>query len=132
MVDIPKNVLDMMGRPDSTKILVTADGSGLPHAIVCGSIIAVDSKTLAVGEILMKVSSKNLAANDNAAILAANGMESYIVKVKVSGRKTEGPLFDNMNAHLAKMNLKAKAVWTFSAESVFNQSAGPDAGKKIA
>jgi len=132
MVDIPKNVLDMLARPDTTKVLVTADGSGLPHAIVCGSIVAVDSKTLAVGEVLMKVSSKNLAANSKAAILAINGMESYLVKVDVAGRKTEGPVFDNINAHLAKMKLKAKAVWMFSACCVFNQSAGPDAGKKLA
>ncbi|MCL2712915.1 MAG: hypothetical protein FWD37_06580 [Methanomassiliicoccaceae archaeon] len=132
MVDIPKNVLDLLGRQDSTKVLVTADKSGVPHAIVCGSIIAIDANTLVVGEILMKTSSKNLAANDKAAILAVNGMESYLVKVKVAGKKTEGPVFDNMNAHLAKMKLKANAVWFFAAESVFNQSAGPDAGKKLA
>jgi len=131
MVDIPKNVINIFG-PDSVKILVTADKSGVPHAIVCGSIIAVDSKTLAVGEILMKVSSKNLAANPNVGILAVKGLESYLVNAKVKARVTEGPVFIGMNEHLAKMKLKANAVWLFDAVSVYNQSAGPDAGKKLA
>ena len=131
MVDMPKKVLDLI-RPDSTKALVTADKSGVPHAIVCGSIVALDAKTMAVGEILMKTSSKNLAANDKAAILVVNGMESYLINVKVAGRKTEGEVFDQMNANLAKMKLKASSVWLLSVQSVFNQSAGPDAGKKLA
>jgi len=131
MVDMPKNVLDLLG-PESVKVLVTADKSGVPHAIVCGSIIAVDSKTLAVGEVLMKVSSKNLAANPNVAILAVKGLESYLVNAKVRARMTDGPVFTGMNEHLAKMKLRASAVWIFDPVSVYNQSAGPDAGKKLA
>ena len=50
---MPAVVKDMFSRRDTTKILVTADAEGQPHAIVCGSTFVVDDNTIAVGEVLM-------------------------------------------------------------------------------
>lgn len=132
MVAIPANVLDLFKRPDSSKILITACKCGQPHAIVCGSIIAVDDETLAVGEVLMQRSKKYMDENKKVEILVNNGKDSYGVEAEVVGRETSGPLFDNMKANLAKFNLPTHAVWTFKAKAVYCESAGPDAGKKIA
>jgi len=131
-VDIPKNVMDFMAKPETVKSLITVCGCDKPHAIVCGSIIVVDSKTMAVGEVLMKKTTSNMKDNKNVAILGVNGLESYLVKATVGSRITSGPLFDGMNAELAKVKLKAGAVWTFDVQEVFDESAGPNAGKKLA
>jgi hypothetical protein len=57
---------------------------------------------------------------------------SYVVNVKVKQRVSEGPMLDGMNQVLAGMGLKAAAVWVFEPTAVFDQSAGPAAGSKIA
>lgn len=132
VVQIPGIVLDLMNRPDSVKILSTACKCAIPHAIVCGSIISPEPTKVAVGEIMMKVSSKNMRENDRVAILVAKGPEAYEIKAKVSGRLDSGPMLDEFNKNLEKMNLKANAVWVFDVLEVFDEGAGPNAGKKLA
>lgn len=131
-IEIPKNVLDLLSRPDSVKIVVTANKAGVPHAIVCGSVFSPDPKTLAVGEILMKVSSKNMKENPNVSILVTKGTDAFIVKTKVITRAADGEILGGLNKNLAKMNMKASAVWLFEALEVYDESAGPNAGKKLA
>ena len=122
----------MFSRPDTTKILVSADANGQPHAIVCGSIFVIDDNTLAVGEVLMKATAANMNANNKVALEAISGPTAYEVRGKVLGRQDSGPVLDGLNQNLAKINLKAKAVWMFSVDEVYDESAGPNAGKKLA
>jgi len=132
MVAIPEKTLNLLKAEGAVKALITADKTGLPHAIVCGSIIAPDAKTIAVGEVLMKTSAANMKANDKVAIMVNKGMEAYTINGKVKARITEGPLFDGMKAELAKLKLPCFAVWVFDVCCVYDQSAGPAAGSKIA
>lgn len=132
MVDIPKNVIDLLHRPDSVKILATACKCAIPHAIVCGSIISPEPNKIAVGEILMKVSSKNMKENDRVTILVTRGPEAYQIKTRVNARIADGGMLDEFNRNLEKMNLKAHAVWVFDVLEVFDEGAGPNAGKKLA
>jgi len=132
VVNIPENVLKFISDKDVTKIMVTASKDAAPHAIVAGSIGAASSDTLIIGEILMKRASKNLKENSKASFLFVKGLEAYSVDVKVCKRLDCGAELDAMNAALAAMNLKASAVWTMSVEAVYDQSANPNAGKKIA
>lgn len=132
MAEIPKNVLDLLRRPDSVKVLVTASEKGVPHAIVCGSIISPEPSKVAVGEILMKVSAKNMAANPKVSILVTKGPEAYIIKAAVGGRVADGGMLDDFNRNLEKMNLRAAAVWVFDVLEVFDEGAGPNAGRKLA
>ena len=129
---MPAVVKDMFSRPDTTKVLVTANADGQPHGIVCGSIFVIDDNTLAVGEVLMKTTIANMTANGKIALEAISGPTAYEVRGKVLGRQESGPILDNLNINLAKVNLQAKAVWLFSADEVYDESAGPNAGKKIA
>ena len=132
MVAIPEKTLNLLKAEGAVKALITADKTGLPHAIVCGSIIAPDANTMAVGEVLMKTSKANMEANSKVAIMVNKGFEAYSINAKVKARITEGPLFDGMKAELAKLKLPCFAVWVFDVCCVYDQSAGPDAGKKIA
>lgn len=132
MVKIPARVLDLLSRPESSKILCSVDSDGQPHSIVCGSIFALDEETLAAGEVLMKRTKANMAANEKVAIMVVSGKDAYNIDCVVESRLNSGPVLDGLNVKLDKMNLVAHAVWTFKATAVYNQGANPHAGSKIA
>jgi len=132
MANIPKNVMDVLAAPTTTKVLVTASKGGKPHAIVAGSIGAPAADTMIVGEVLMKTSSKNLKENKEAAFLISAGKDAYEIDCAVKARLESGPELDAMNKALAPMGLKASAVWVFSVCAVYDQGASPNAGKKLA
>ena len=132
MVMIPEKVIDAFNAPAATKVLTSVADNGQPHSIVAGSIKVVAPDTVIVGEILMKTTSANLKKNDKAAFLVINGKESYVVNVTAVQRATEGPMVDGMNEVLKGMGLKASAVWVFKPSAVFDQSAGPSSGSKLA
>ncbi len=129
---LPANVKELFSRPDTVKVLTTASKDGQPHAIVCGSIFVIDDSTLAVGEILMNTAKANMAENKKVALEVVAGKEAYEARCEVAGRLDSGPVLDALNGNLAKINLKANAVWTFTVKEVYDESAGPGAGKKIA
>ncbi len=132
MTEIPQNVLDKMNAQGTVKALVTADKSGQPHAIICGSIASPEPGKVMVGEILMKRAAANLAENPKAAITVAAGMEAWEIVVKNPVRIAEGPVLDGMNKAMEAAHLVAKAVWMFDVDAVYDEGAGPNAGKKIA
>jgi hypothetical protein len=86
---------------------------------------------LCAAEVLMKKTAENLKTNKNIAILAVKGMESYSVNGTVIQRQVSGDLFETVAEELKKVGLPTQAVWTFKPTAIFNQSAGPDAGKEI-
>lgn len=129
---LPAAVKDMFSRPDSTKILVSASAEGQPHAIVCGSIFVVDDNTLAVGEVLMSTTKANLEVNKKVALGTISGAVAYEVRGKVIARQDSGEILDELNKKLDHRGLRANAIWLFSADEVYDESAGPNAGKKIA
>lgn len=129
---MPAVVKDMFSRPDTTKVLVTASADGQPHAIVCGSIFVVDDNTLAVGEVLMNTTKTNMDANKKVSLETINGATAYEVRGKVLGRQDNGPVLESLNKKLEQRGLTANAVWLFSVDEVYDESAGPNAGKKIA
>ncbi len=132
MVAIPAEVLAKMNEQTTVKALVTADKSGQPHAIICGSIVSPQPDKMIVGEILMHKSAANLAENPKAAFLIGAGMEAWTIDVENPVRIAEGPVLEGMNANLAAIGLQAAAVWMFDVAAVYNQGASPAAGTKIA
>ena len=131
MVALPAKVRDFLSRPEPVKMLVTADPSGQPRGIVCGSIFVHDEETLAIGEVFMNVTKSNLERNPKAAVAVGLGGEAYNINVTVIARQEEGELLNVLNDRLSKINLQAKAVWTFRVESVFDEGINPNAGKLI-
>ncbi len=131
MTALPAKVKDFLNRPEPVKMLVTADAAGQPRGIVCGSIIVPDDETLAIGEVFMNTTRSNLESNPKAAVTVMFGAEAYNINVSVIGRSEEGDALNLINERLAKVNLRAKAVWTFRVESVFDEGINPNAGKLI-
>ncbi len=131
MVTIPKEILDMMKDKGTVCVLVTANAAGQPHAIVCGSFGVIGDDTIMVGEIFMKRSSEYMAENKKVAILVVNGGKAYEMQATVLGREAEGTDIGNLNKALKVANLSARALWKFKVTAVYNESAGPDGGKKI-
>jgi hypothetical protein len=132
MVSIPNNILELIGARTTTKVLVTSSKSAKPHAIVAGSISAPTADTVVVGEVLMKVSSKNLSENPQAAFLISSGMNAYVIECTAKARLEVGPEVETMNKELAAIGLKASAVWIFKVDAVYDQGASPKAGSKLA
>lgn len=130
--NVPENVLKLMKSPGTVKVLVTASKNAKPHAIVAGSINSPKPDTMIIGEVLMKVSAKNLSENPSASFLVSAGTEAYEINCTSKARLDKGPELDAMNAALAAVHLKATAVWVFGVDAVFDQSASPNAGKKLA
>ena len=131
MVVLPAKVRDFVCRPEPVKMLITSDSNGQPRGIVCGSIFVKDEETLAIGEVFMNVTKSNLESNPKAAVTVAFGGEAYNINVSVASRVEEGELLDNLNERLSKINLRAKAVWLFKVEAVYDEGINPNAGKLI-
>ena len=132
MVSIPANVISFLKRPESVKVMSTSSSGGVPHVIVCGSVSVIDEGTLAVGEVMMRVTSENLRANGLAEFLVVNGADAYQIDAKVREYQTEGETLDELNVKLDRKHLKAKALWVFDVTGVTVASASHEAGKKIA
>ncbi len=132
MVAIPENVLEVMKDPACVKSLTTICAGNRPHSIVAGTIMAPAPDMMVIGEVLMKRTAANLKANPKAAFLVTRGKDSFEIQVVVKDRIASGAIVDQMNAMLSKAGLHAGAVWTFDVVSVWDESAGPNAGKKIA
>lgn len=132
MASIPANVIEKMNAQGTVKVLTTADKSGQPHAIVCGTIMSPAPDKMVVGEVLMHKSAANLAENPKAAFMIAAGMEAWEIDVKNPVRIAEGPQLEEMNKQLEAIHLHANAMWVFDVEAVYDQGANPNAGKQIA
>ena len=131
MVALPAKVKDFLSRPEPVKMLITADQTGQPRGIVCGSIFVPDDETLAIGEVFMNITKGNLLSNPKAAVTVAFAAEAYNINVTVIERSEEGELLNVLNEKLSKINLNAQAVWTFRVESVYDEGINPNAGKLI-
>lgn len=132
MTTMPKEVQDLINDKEAVKVLVTASGSGRPHAIVAGTISAPSPDTVVIGQVLFSQTAKNLAENGKAAFLVVKGHQSYEVNVNCKGAAKEGPALEDLNRAIAPMNLHANALWSFEVCCVSEQGANSGAGKRIA
>lgn len=128
---MPNEVVNLLNDPEATKVLTSVSGEGIPHTVVIGSTMAPESDLISAAEILMKTTSENLKNNPTVTVLAVKGMESYQVVAKVKSHQQEGPLFEATKAELEKKGMPCRGIWLFDPVEAFNQSAGPNAGKKI-
>lgn len=132
MVAIPKEIIDMAGQNTTTKLLVTVSPEGQPHAIVCGSIFITPDGVAGVGEILMKRSAQYLKDSGKASLEIISGQKAFELILKNAKRADSGECYEDMKSKMASLNLPCFAVWTFDISEIWDESAGPNAGKKIA
>lgn len=132
MVAVPKEIIDLAAEKTTTKILVTSAANGQPHAIVCGSIAVTEDGKASVGEILMKRAKANLLATGKAALSISAGPKSFELVLANPVRADSGPAFEGLKAAMAGLGLPCFALWTFDVVEIWNESAGPAAGTKMA
>lgn len=132
MVAVPKEILDIAADKAATKVLVTVSSAGQPHAIVCGSISVTEDGKACVGEILMKRAKANLLATGKAALSITLGPKSYELVLANPVRADSGPAFEGLKAAMAGLGLPCFALWSFDVVEIWNESAGPAAGSKMA
>lgn len=135
MVAIPEEVMKVLNDPASVRVIATKSDKGDVHIIQAGSIKAPAPDTIIIGAILMKRTGKNLegmkAKGELVSVLAGSKLQSYEIRAKVKDLVTSGPIFEGMNAELAKMGMKASGVWVLDVKEVWNQSANYSAGTKM-
>ncbi|MBR4504493.1 MAG: pyridoxamine 5'-phosphate oxidase family protein [Candidatus Methanomethylophilaceae archaeon] len=133
MVSIPENVKALFNDKDACKIIATACKDGKPHAIPAGTIGVFDDSTMVAVQIFMDVFVKNIESNPKAAFTVAKRMEAYIVNTELKAKLFNGPIYDMMSNKIQEMlHLPIKSVLLFDIKSVYDQSASPNAGKKLA
>ena len=132
MVAVPKEIIEIAAQPTSTKLLVTVSPEGQPHAIVCGSIFVTPDGKAGVGEVLRKSAKAYLNANGKASLSIVAGPKAFELILSGASRADSGPAFEDMKAKLGSMNLPCFGLWTFDVAEIWDESAGPNAGNKIA
>ncbi len=133
MVNIPKEVMDVIAAPDSAKMMATIDTNGVPNVVPVWSIIAVDPETIAFAELFIKRTKQNLEKNKQVAIAVFKGpMLGYQLKGTFSGFQTSGPIYETFSKKiLSDMKLQTKSVGIIKVNAVYSASPGQDS-KKLA
>lgn len=132
LVTIPENVLNLLKDPQAVKLLSTVCPGNKPHSIVAGTIAPLGDSQMMIGEVLMKKSAANLAKNPNAAFNVVKGMESYEIHCTFKEQVKSGPVYDEVKAMCEKIHLPLSSLYVFDVDSVYNESANHENGKKLA
>jgi hypothetical protein len=133
MVTIPKDIMDIIAAPDSTKMMATVDEQGFPNIATVGSITAIDSETIAFAELFIKKTKENLENVNKVAIIIFKGpMVGYQLKGTFAGFQTSGPIFESFSEKvMSAMKLQIKSVGIIKVDDIFEASPGKDS-KKLA
>ena len=146
MVNIPKEVLDILNRQDSIKVLASADEKGVPNAVFVASITPINDDALAFAEQFIIHTKHNLEKTGKATVtvlnqwmVSASGqvlpVTAYQLKGTFLGFQTSGPLFDNFSKRVAEMRVRGvnlpplKSVGTIRVDEVFAASPGSNSQK---
>ncbi len=131
MVEMTEPVIRMIKHPDTNKVMATVSPDGMPHSIVCGSLMVTEPDTIIVGEVFMHRASEYLQKNPNVEFLVWRGKSAYSIKAKAKARLDTGAVFDKMSSLLEKMGMTCVAVWIFEATEVWDESASSTSGDRV-
>lgn len=134
MVNIPKNVQDFFAGKMGW--VATASRDGIPNVTPKGTVKVLDDQHLAFADLFSLKTRKNLEENKNVAVTVIDAATHKGYQVKGTAELvSSGPLYEQTVAALKQVSAALPApkyVVKIAVESVFDQSAGPDAGKQIA
>jgi uncharacterized protein len=133
MVNIPKDVLEVLAASDSAKMIATTDAQGNPNIAPVWSISSVDAETIAFAELFIKHTKENLETTKKAAIAVFKGPTTgYQLKGTFAGFQTTGPIFEAFSKNvMAAMKLQIKSIGLIKVDAVYSASPGQDS-KKLA
>lgn len=134
MATIPKYVQEFF--PGKMGWVATATPEGVPNVTPKGTLRVLDDEHVIFADLFSLKTRQNLDQNPKVAVtvIDASSRKGYQIK-GTAELISSGPLFEQVAAELkaaAPTLPAAKYVVKISAESVYDQSVGPDAGKQIA
>lgn len=130
MPKLADEVIDLLKDPESIKIVATIDADGVPHAVVKGSLTAIDGETIAFSEGLeTSVSNKNLVRsiwfNGKVAVNVTKGLVSYQIKGRPYKCLIAGPIFKEFFLRAREKrgpDADIATVWLITVEEIRNES----------
>ena len=134
MVSIPKHVQDFL--PGKLAWVATAARDGEPNVTPKGTLKLMDEQHVFFADLFSLKTRKNLLENNKVAVTVVDAATAKGYQLKGTAEVlTSGPLFEETSKQL-KESPKGlpplQHVVKITVESVFAQSAGPEAGKQIA
>jgi hypothetical protein len=136
LVALPEAVMNALNDPRSVKVLATKSPDGVVHAIPIGSMMASDPNNIVFGVIFMKKTHVNMLnmkkKGESPVVLVITGDNAYQVHAIVKEYKTSGPVLDAMNEKLKSLSIQAIGVWFMEPGTIYDQTPGPNNGKKMA
>ncbi len=134
MVKIPKEVQEFL--TGKMAWVATAAPDGMPNTTPKGSAKVLDDEHIVFADLFSQKTRANLKANPKVAVTAIDMNTGKGYQIKGSAEMLEsGPLFERMAEELKKAPMKMpplQYVVYITVEGVYDQSAGPEAGKQIA
>ena len=116
--------------------VATASADGIPNATPKGSVRVIDDQHLVFADLFSRKTRANLKENPKAAVTVVDEKSYKGYQLKGSAELlTAGPIFDQVAEELKKAPMKLPPlnyVVKITVDSIFDQSVGPDAGRKIA
>jgi predicted pyridoxine 5'-phosphate oxidase superfamily flavin-nucleotide-binding protein len=115
--------------------VATASPDAMPNATPKGSVQVIDDEHLVFADLFSLKTRENLKANPKIAVTVVDEKTYKGYQFKGSAELlTAGPLFDQVSEMVKKAPMKlppVNYVVKITVESIYDQSVGPDAGRKI-
>jgi predicted pyridoxine 5'-phosphate oxidase superfamily flavin-nucleotide-binding protein len=130
---IPENVQEFMSG--KTAWVSTASLDGVPNATPKGSVKVIDDEHLVFADLFSLKTRANLQENPQIAVTVIDAASGQGYQIKGTAEMiADGPMFDQM-AEAIKKAPRAMPPLQYAVritvDAVYDQSAGPDAGKQI-
>jgi hypothetical protein len=133
MVSIPKEVQDFFAGKMGWVATSTIDGE--PNVTPKGTVQVLDDQHVVFGDLFSQKTRQNLERNPKVAITVIDPGAAKGYQVKGTAELlTSGPLFDKLVAQIKEkgIGMPLRYAVKIRVEAVYDQSAGPEAGKRIA
>ena len=115
--------------------VATASADGIPNSTPKGSARVIDDQHLVFADLFSLKTRANLKVNPKVAVTVVDEKSHKGYQLKgIAELVTSGPLYDQVATDLKKAPMQLPPlnyVVKISVDSIYDQSVGPDAGKKI-
>jgi len=116
--------------------VATASADGMPNSTPKGTVQVIDDEHLIFADLFSCKTRENLKSNPKAAVTVVDEKTYKGYQLKGDAEMlTTGPIFDQVVEQLKKAPMQlppVNYVVKITVKSIYDQSVGPDAGKKIA
>jgi hypothetical protein len=133
MAKIPDKIRQFAGG--KTAWVATASKSGVPNVTPKGTVKIIDDEHVVFADLFSKKTRTNLQENPYAAVTIIDEQSAAGYQLKGKAEMFDsGELFETAKTEAANAPIdlpEPKYAVLISVESVFDQSAGPEAGKEI-